>query len=114
MVAQYGLLVFAIGDPLAAVERYVGELGCRQLALCAHFGDRTDESACELCDVCRDPEAVHEAMDARPNKPSGPVLGDEERERIVLALGRLEREGPIHFRAPSKIFWRKFWMRRII
>jgi ATP-dependent DNA helicase RecQ len=78
-------------DALGAVERYVSEVRCRQVVLCAHFSGERDTPECGVCDVCLDPDAIRDAMSAAPRELPRLTLDDEDKERILSAAARLER-----------------------
>jgi ATP-dependent DNA helicase RecQ len=78
-------------DPLAAMERYAGEVRCRQRMLCEHFAGSDEHADCGRCDVCRDPEAARESMMGEGSSSAGLMVDDEARDTLRRAYDRLER-----------------------
>ncbi|MCB9570563.1 MAG: RecQ family ATP-dependent DNA helicase [Kofleriaceae bacterium] len=78
-------------DALAAVERYARATRCRQVLLCAHFTGRDDHAACGRCDACAEPDVLADALEAPAAAVAAAPLGDDVRQIILDAVGRLRR-----------------------
>ncbi len=69
---------------LQQMARFLGDKGCRQLALLAHFGDSDDRGPCGICDFCA-PDACR-VRTARS-------LSSEEEGWVATVLDCLARSG---------------------
>ncbi|MCC7075384.1 MAG: ATP-dependent DNA helicase RecQ [Deltaproteobacteria bacterium] len=74
-------------EQLARMARFLGDKGCRQLALLAHFGDHDDRGPCGICDFC--------APDACRVRSARALSNEEEQwvEAVLDALARGARGG---------------------
>jgi ATP-dependent DNA helicase RecQ len=100
-----GLLAYFIGqlqDPAEkergweryhTVRRFVESTECRHLQICTHFGQTTQWTRCEMCDVCgNSPEWLTAPMEAPVKRKRAPVraaagqaeLPEAERELVEL------------------------------
>ncbi|OGQ17771.1 MAG: hypothetical protein A2138_27530 [Deltaproteobacteria bacterium RBG_16_71_12] len=69
---------------LAQMARFLGDKGCRQLALLAHFGDDDDRGPCGICDFC---------APASCRVRSARALSAEEEQWVQAVLDAIARAG---------------------